>query len=132
MGMFSWKTQDTDRSISNKYSSKPTFRVVMYDNKGNKWVEDHYEGYGVFGGKDYYSLLAEMNGEYRDDDDCARAKGISIAYGDKPFLAPNLTESEDWVWKDEEPENCEYQGYFYDDDEDDYDDYEEESWSRDD
>lgn len=128
MGFFSWKTQDTDRSISNNYSITPTFRVVMHDNKGNKWVEDDYDGYGVFGGKDYYALIAEMNGEPGDTEESVRAKGISIAFGDAPFLAPNLTESEDWVWKDEEPENCEYQGYFYDDDDD---DYEWESWSRD-
>ena len=32
----------------------------MLDNKGNVWTEDNYEGYGVFGGKDYYELLAEL------------------------------------------------------------------------
>lgn len=39
MGFFSWKTQDTDRSIANNYSKQPTFPVYMTDNKGNRWEE---------------------------------------------------------------------------------------------
>ena len=120
MGFFSWKTQDTNRSIPCEGASRPTFKVVMHDNKGKKWIENNYEGYGVFGGKDYYELLAEMNGEFRNDPEIARAAGINLAFGKEPFLAPNLTETENWQWIDEEPENCEYQGYFYSDDEEDY------------
>ena len=59
MGFFSWKTNDTERSIANKYSNRSTFTVYMRDNEGNVWVEENYEGYGEFGGKDYYELLAE-------------------------------------------------------------------------
>jgi hypothetical protein len=114
MGLFSWKTQDTDRSIPCEGASRPTFKVVMHDNNGKKWIEDCYEGYGVFGGKDYYELLAEMNGEERSDLE-SREDGINIAFGKKPFIAPNLTETEDWEWIDEKPKNCEYQGHFYDD-----------------
>ena len=33
MGFFSWRTQDTDRSIANDYSNRKTFTVVMIDNK---------------------------------------------------------------------------------------------------
>ena len=62
MGFFSWKTQDTDRSIPNRWSTRKPFTVVMLDDKGNKWFEQNYDGYGRFGGKDYYELLAEMNG----------------------------------------------------------------------
>lgn len=111
MGFFSWRTQDSHRSIPNMHQSgRGTFKVVMHDNKGNKWTEDNYDGYGVFGGKDYYELLAEMNGG------TSREDGIRIAYSGEHFFSPNLTESdEDWKWIDEEPENCEYQGYFYDD-----------------
>jgi hypothetical protein len=113
MGLFSWKTQDTDRSIPCEGSSRPTFKVVLHDNKGNKWIEESYEGYGEFGGMDYYELLAEMNGGGD------RHRGIDLKFGDKPFIAPNLTETEDWVWRNEEPKNCKYQGFFYDDDDDD-------------
>lgn len=76
MGFFSWHTQDTNKSIANCHSSKETFPVTMTDNKGNRWHENNYEGYGEFGGKDYYELLAEMNG-YESD----RNKGIQLWYG---------------------------------------------------
>ena len=54
MGCFSWKTQDTDKSIASRYSNRNTFTVSMLDDKGNSWIEDNYEGYGEFGGKDFY------------------------------------------------------------------------------
>jgi hypothetical protein len=51
----------------------------MFDNKGNKWLEKRYEGYGDFGGKDYYELLAQMNGMANPD----RSEGISLAFSGK-------------------------------------------------
>ncbi|HAV28681.1 MAG TPA: hypothetical protein DCW93_02055 [Saprospirales bacterium] len=117
MGFFSWKTQDTDKSIANSSSSRDTFVVRMTDNQGNSWVEDQYEGYGEFGGMDYYELLAKMNG-LKDRDD-----GISLALNEEgiKFLAPNLNEYE-CEWTDSVPENCEDQGYFYCDEEEDEED----------
>jgi len=136
MGFFSWKTQDTDRSIANAYSTRSTFTVVMLDDKGNKWYEQNYDGYGVFSGKDYYELLAEMNGltseltgeEYTDD---MRMKGIDLAFKDNPsgegtdgVKFPNLVEmAEGWQYDLIGPESCEWQGFFYDTDEDE-DEYE--------
>ena len=137
MGFFSWKTQDTDKSIANEHSNRNTFRVQMIDNKGNVWTEDNYDGYGRFGGKDYYELLAEMNGfesdktgdEYTDE---ARGFGISLAFskdnhsgvGTEGVYYPNLVEkAEGWVYEMGGPDSCDYQGYFYD--EDDYDDEDE-------
>ena len=136
MGFFSWKTMDTDESIANQYSNRKTFRVQMLDNKGNVWTEDNYEGYGRFGGKDFYELLAEMNGftsdktgdEYTDE---ARGFGINVAFKDngsgiatKGVLYPNLIEQADgWSYNESGPENCEHQGYFYD--ETDYEDEDE-------
>ena len=79
MGFFSWITQDTLESISNRHSFKDTFTVYLVDDKGNKWKEDNYEGYGEFGGKDYYVLLDEMNGGSGD-----RMRGHSLFY--KPEL----------------------------------------------
>ena len=133
MGFFSWNTQDTDRSIANEHSNRKTFRVQMMDNKGNVWTESEYDGYGRFGGKDYYELLAEMNGftsdktgdEYTDE---ARGFGIDIAFKDngsgvatEGVYYPNLIEKADgWVYEMGGPDSCDYQGYFYD--ETDYDD----------
>ena len=139
MGFFSWNTQDTDKSIANEHSNRKTFRVQMIDNKGNVWTESEYDGYGRFGGKDYYELLAEMNGfasdktgdEYTDE---ARGFGITLAFeGNGSGVAtegvyyPNLIEKADgWVYEMGGPDTCDYQGYFYDetdyDDEDEYSD----------
>ena len=138
MGFFSWKTQDTDRSIANTYSNTKTFRVQMIDNKGNVWTETQYDGYGVFGGKDYYELLAEMNGFTSDKTgeaytDEARGFGITLAFdGNSSGVAtegvyyPNLIEKADgWVYEMGGPDSCDYQGYFYNDEDfDGEDDYE--------
>ena len=108
MGLFSWVTQDTHKSIPCVGSKRKTFPVTMTDNKGNSWHETEYQGYGVFGGKDFYELLAEINGEI------GREAGIDLSFGDKPFLSPNLTETKNWSWVNRSPQDCPDQGYFYD------------------
>ena len=109
MGFFSWKTQDTGKSINNHYSGIPTFKVIMTDNKGNQWVEENYEGYGEFGGKDFYELLSEMNGGSGD-----RCDGIDRHFSNgKNQIYPSLTENGEH-YPLGAPEDCEYQGYFYD------------------
>ena len=122
MGFFSWQTQDTHRSIPNKYSSRKTFTVYMIDDKGMIYKETDYNGYGVFGGKDFFVLLAEMNclGE-GDNDDVKRSKGLGLAFdgnpsGDKTegVKYPNLVrEHIGWKYKPEGPLSCRNQGYFY-------------------
>lgn len=107
MGFFSWKTQDTNRSISNTYSDYGTFTVYMHDNIGNVWKESNYQGYGIFGGKDFYELLAHMNGLQTRDE------GITLFFGKKPFISPNLYENNNESWINHIPQDCEYQGYFY-------------------
>ena len=109
MGFFSWKTQDTDRSIPSHYSNRKTFSVQMMDNKGNVWTENEYEGYGVFGGKDFYELLAEMNGLESN-----RSFGIDLAFSGKQYKSPNLVENKTgWKYVKDEPKSCESQGFFY-------------------
>lgn len=107
MGFFSFITQDTNRSIANRHSKRPTFKVYMIDNKGNKWEESNYGGYGDFGYKDFFELLAEMNGKK------TREEGIDLYYGDDPFISPNLVEDPNAEWINEAPERCDNQGYFY-------------------
>lgn len=109
MGYFSFKTQDTNRSISNAQSIRGAFTVTMSDYKGNRYTESNYQGYGVFGGKDFYQLLAEMNGKQ------TREEGIKMAFSGEKYLSPNLSESSEWQWIDAAPETCEDQGYFYED-----------------
>ena len=110
MGFFSWKTQDTDKSIPSAYNNiKPTIKVYMWDNKGNVWEEECYEGYGEFGGKDYYELVAEMNGK------TTRDEGIELSYqaDQEGILYPNLTQTKRWKWRNAKAETCEFQGFFY-------------------
>jgi hypothetical protein len=103
----------------------------MIDDKGNVWSEDNYDGYGVFGGKDYYELLAEMNGLTGDGTEDLRMQGIELAFKDSPngdnpeVKFPNLVEmANGWQYDPIGPESCEFQGFFYDDDtEEDEDDY---------
>jgi hypothetical protein len=69
MGFFSWYTNDTNQPIWNVHTKKHKI-VYLIDNKNNKWAEPSYAGYGVFGGKDFYILLAEMNNlEFQNYDD---------------------------------------------------------------
>ena len=76
-GQFSWMTHDSNMQIGSQKEN--TISVTMFDDKGNKWSEDKYDGYGEFGGKDYYELLAQMNGV----EDADRQDGIDIAFGKK-------------------------------------------------
>lgn len=58
MGQFSWFCQDDNHRIL----CNDTETIYMVDNTGRVFTEDYYDGYGNFGGKDYYELTAEMNG----------------------------------------------------------------------
>lgn len=77
MGFFSWKAQNTGQTIWNKWSDHGPTHVVMIDDKGNAWEEQEYNGYGVFGGKDFYTLVAEMNG-FSEEDLGGYGEGVAI------------------------------------------------------
>lgn len=134
MGCFSWKCQDTGRRI---VIDRP-MHVVMRDDKNNKYEEECYEGYGEFGGKDYYELLAEMNGvtlaDCGGDKERLRQKGIDMAFdghphGDNPNVKhPSLTE-QGWYCDGKAPESDPDQGFpeeWLNGEED--DEWEEDSW----
>ena len=136
MGNFSWHTQDTNKVIWNydavKYDRrKKTCTVYMKDHKGNLWQEDNYEGYGVFGGKDYYELMAEMNGLVDRDEaihlESLDEGGKGIPYllselqleriedwkkrnKDKTVLYPNLLTNPKRIWKNRNNKRHEGQG----------------------
>lgn len=114
MGFFSWKTCDTQRSIPNSYNGvRNTFPVNLIDHQNNRWLEKNYDGFGVFGGMDFYELLAKMNGKK------TREEGLNLAFsGKKAILWPKLVEDPSKRWQDlPNPEICEYQGHFYPDSE---------------
>lgn len=133
MGFFSWMTSDTNRSIANHFSDRPTFKVHMITEDGRVFTEENYEGYGEFGGKDFYELVAELNGK------TTREEGIDLTFKDNPmgdyngkFKMPKLVENlntyipngDNPQWKQyweslDYPESCPDQGYFYSDDDED-------------
>lgn len=108
MGQFSWFCQDTGERIV----VGETKTVYMTDNRGNSWKEDCYEGYGVFGGKDFYELLAEMNGKGSD-----RIAGIDLEFavsldGMNPnIIYPSLTRSKEWPYDGRPPRIDPDQGF---------------------
>lgn len=120
MGLSSWFTQDTGESIATSGSRRKTFTVHMVDDKGNVWTEKQYEGYGKFGGKDYFELVAEMNGVSAPDNiqspeeytEHMRLIGIDIAFGpetgNKKF--PNLIRGNPKKWE-YTPVQPEYSGW---------------------
>jgi len=128
MGCFSWIAQDTDKPIYIDGYQKPGYEqrtYYMWNNKGNYWKETSYEGYGMFGGKDYYVLLAEMNRVYDEDitDERKREDGIQIEFSSNHdgIIFPNLTETKIWKWINKKPCGHHNQGCYesFDDDDDD-------------
>ena len=114
MGFFSWKKSDDGKSIRNRHAGKAT-PVKMLDDKGNHWLEPNYDGYGVFGGMDYYALVDTMNGGTGDRD-----RGIKLCdlnhHDPAPdhiktprLVSPKCTES----WHELKPSKSDpKQGYF--------------------
>ena len=82
-GQFSWMTQDTGQQIGSEEEN--TIPVYMFDNTGKYYYEPNYDGYGVFGGKDYYELLDQMNGGKGDRD-----RGIDLAFNKEETSSPVL------------------------------------------
>ncbi len=136
MGFFSWKTVDKEESISNRYSERGPKEVALLipeEFGGGALIETDYEGYGKFGGRDAYALLAEWNdlegycGEEQKDrilgiqafneetwnEDAGRKKS-GLKYKLK-FVALEDYQQKDCKYEDYEgySKRCEEQGYFY-------------------
>lgn len=115
MGQFSWITQDTNEAIRERYGcdNEKLTTAYLHDNKGNVWEEKQYEGYGVFGGKDFYQLLAEMNDAegLTGDADKDRSLGIDIAFRSRAYISPNLTRHREWKWINRPPQADPNQGW---------------------
>lgn len=63
MHYFAFETEDTKEHIWEfLYNKTLVTPVYMVDDKGNSWEEKNYRGQGDFGGKNYFELVAEMNG----------------------------------------------------------------------
>ena len=105
------------QNIVKEHMKKPI--ITMIDNKGNKWEESEsfYQGYGVFGGKDIFQLLAEMNSveDLTGNPELDREKGIDLFYSNKKnIIYPNLLvgeENSNAVWANKKLELCPNQGF---------------------
>jgi len=121
-GQFSWMTQDTGQQIGSQDENK--IPVYMFDDKGKYYYENDYDGYGVFGGMDYYELLDKMNGGEGD-----RSRGIDLSF-DKikttsPVLYPALvTKPNEFNYKShdftQEAPNDPNQSWYMEPEEEDY------------
>ena len=128
MGVFSWNTSDTKESIPSirNLGDRETFTVYMLAPDGRKWVEDNYEGYGVFGGKDYYELMAELNGEASD-----RLNGIDLEHNTPNPVRPRLVvDPHVKYYNVPDPTSCQYQGYFYCDEDEDEHEWDDLMWGE--
>jgi hypothetical protein len=120
-------TQDTNQQIGSQEENM--IPVYMYDNEGNSYYESNYDGYGEFGGVDYYELLDKMNGGDGD-----RSRGIDLAFEkiktDSEVLYPALVTKPNFNWKShdftQQPKNDPNQSWYMEPEEEDYngeDDY---------
>ena len=138
-GQFSWMTQDTGQQIGSQDENQ--IPVYMFDDKGKFYYENDYDGYGVFGGKDYYELVAEMNGYTADNAEefggmfnNLRGIGIKLAFDELEtknengdVLFPALITKPNFNWKShdftQEPENDPNQSWYEPEEDDEDDDY---------
>ena len=123
MGCFSWFTQDdSHKRIVIGEVKKPIYMIGEINGTRVTYIENaHYEGYGVFGGKDYYEFMAQMNGktiaDFGGDRNKLRKAGIDMAFdGDSHGMStkwkhPTLTLVEGNYHNGEAPESDPDQGF---------------------
>lgn len=129
MGLFSWLTTDTKRSIPCRYSVRnPSFDCHVWMPDRKLGVESNYDGYGTFCGHDYFDLVYALNKTHPQMKEYVggvedREYGITfVGLGERgelasPGLFPQFTEHD--VRPPDEafhtpPERCPAQGIFYD------------------
>ena len=61
MGIYSWRTSDTNRTIGTCDSGEPMFPCYVICPDDSIIEDTDYAGYGIFGGQDIYTLLAQWN-----------------------------------------------------------------------
>lgn len=128
MGFFSFHTNDTGEPIYNAHQSeRPTRPVFMLMPSGEMFTELYYNGYGVFGGYDFYACVAVLNGhgdEWRDAHRSAkpdalerlREIGIDMAFNSEKYDGltwPNLIHNPcGYTWRNEKPRDHSGQGFW--------------------
>jgi hypothetical protein len=151
MGFFSWWTKAHNREskpIYNRFAienlkkagkdvSNFCLKVWMHvpapdGTLASSHLEEAYEGYGVFGGVDYYVAVSKcnpLNSSEQMSDEQHRKRGIDLCFGkDKTMLRfPIFTETKTYHGDfNVECESCEGQGYWLEECDDLVDEHEEE------
>jgi hypothetical protein len=102
----------------------------MHTPDGKHYKESNYNGYGVFGGKDYFVELSVANPTAEgivgpQMEETHRERGIEMSFGPSPSPSPStgkvqypvFTETPEYDGSyDKQCSQCEFQGYFYFDD----------------
>ena len=96
MGFFSWECAVSKKDIMNRHTRQGATHCVLVCPDDSIIEEDDYDGYGVFGGRDAYDLLAFWNNpDLVDDPDAQgqndwqyRDEGIMLHFSDKPIPFP--------------------------------------------
>jgi hypothetical protein len=131
MGQFSWITKRGEQIRNEHHQGQQVWMIFKKDGNVKIAHETEYEGYGVFGGIDYYAALYEMNFDkilnhkYVVDIERQRNLGIDLSYTDisvngkieYPQLftyLPCNKEIEDIYWLTECP-NDPHQGWIVED-----------------
>jgi hypothetical protein len=127
MGFFSFHTNDTNEPIYNAHQDvvpcRPVFLMLP---TGETHLETSYNGYGVFGGYDYFAVIAVLNrpdlcwDDLRtlpgDDLQALRLIGIDMAFNEDKYtglLWPNLIHNpHGYVWRNEKPRDHRGQGFW--------------------
>ena len=90
MGYFSWCTSDTQKSIPSciPFGDLPG-TVYLLNPFGEPYKESFYDGFGEFGGRDVYELVAEWNREYLTPDNITKPDRSDYAPGadGEPYFA---------------------------------------------
>lgn len=88
MGQFSWISKNGEQIRCENHRGQRVWMTMRSNDKSTVVVcEEQYEGYGEFGGIDYYEALYEMNHDkirnisYLEDSEQKREVGIDLVYG---------------------------------------------------
>lgn len=109
MGQFSWISNNGEQIRNEHHNGQKVWMSYLDVNGQIQTVkEEEYDGYGRFGGLDYYEVLAKMNGKTN------RSEGIDIAFGPQGSepkypqlytIEPEALAKHDWLCECECDEN---------------------------
>lgn len=126
MGQFSWLDCKTGEQVLDDVQ-RDVYVLVPTDFGGGHIKETLYDGYGRFGGRDVYALVAQWNVPEKciGDDAADRCIGIDIACYDEQNASLRfpikITHDSEAVYEDCEPSKSDpYQGWIVNDDDEEW------------